>query len=162
MSFKASQFRDLVVSPTLEYLGLNSPAAVNLLLMTCAQESHFGQYLHQLGSGPALGVYQMEPFTYHSHWERLNGRTDGMAGKVRALAGYRWATSAIPADEMIGNLAYATAMCRVHYYLRPEPLPAADDIAGLARYYKQWYNTPAGAARVPDVIDNYHKFVEGK
>jgi len=161
MSFKADQFRDLVVAPTLDAIGLNSPAAVNLLLMTCAQESHFGQYLHQLGKGPAVGVYQMEPVTYRNHWENFLNRRP-LGSKVRMLAGYRYASREIPAEEMIGNLFFATAMCRIHYYRRPEALPAADDIAGLARYYKQWYNTPAGAANVDEVIDNYHRFVEGK
>ena len=48
------------------------------------------------------------------------------------------------------NLAYATAMARMLYWRKPEALPAADDIPGLAAYWKRHYNTAAGRGKPAD------------
>ena len=43
---------------------LVSQEAENLLMGTAAQESALGEYIRQLGNGPALGIFQMEPETF--------------------------------------------------------------------------------------------------
>jgi hypothetical protein len=53
--------------------------------------------------------------------------------------------------------AYAAAMCRVHYWrmgqiVGQKPLPAAGDLAGMAAYWKRFYNTPAGGGNVGEFI----------
>ncbi len=50
-----TQFRDLVVRPTLKQINLYSASAVELLMGTAVQESRL-TYLQQLDEGPALGV----------------------------------------------------------------------------------------------------------
>lgn len=50
--------------------------------------------------------------------------------------------------NLITDLAYATAMARLVYYRRPEPLPEAHDLDGLARYWKAHFNTDLGAGTV--------------
>ena len=57
------------------------------------------------------------------------------------------------------NLGYATAMCRVHYRRVLEPLPGADDIPGLAEYWKQHYNTPLGRGTVGEFADKFERYV---
>lgn len=42
-------------------IGGYSEEAENLLMGTAAQESALGEYIRQLGNGPALGIFQMEP-----------------------------------------------------------------------------------------------------
>ncbi len=42
----------------------------------------------------------------------------------------------------IWNLAYATAMCRVHYLRVPRPLPDAGAVRAMGEYWKRHYNTP--------------------
>ena len=64
MAFNAQQFRNLIIEPTLEAIGMNSTSAVELLLGTMATESWAGTYIKQIKNGPALGVYQMEPATH--------------------------------------------------------------------------------------------------
>ena len=57
--------RDLrveVIRPALRALDLWSPAAEDLVLGTAAQESGLA-YLRQIGGGPALGLWQIEPAT---------------------------------------------------------------------------------------------------
>lgn len=48
--------------------------------------------------------------------------------------------------EIFDHAARAV-MCRVHYLCFPRPLPTADDIPGLAKYWKDHYNTYRGAGR---------------
>lgn len=57
------QLRDLI-KRVLVALDLHSESAENLLIGTAAQESALGEYIRQLGNGPALGIFQMEPATF--------------------------------------------------------------------------------------------------
>ena len=47
-----------LIKETLTGIDKYSIDALNLLLGTAAQESRFGHYIRQLGSGPALGIFQ--------------------------------------------------------------------------------------------------------
>ncbi len=60
--------------------------------------------------------------------------------------------------NLTNDLAYAAAMCRVHYFRRPERLPA-DNISALATYWKNHYNTILGAGSSREFIDNYNRFI---
>ena len=64
------------------------------------------------------------------------------------------------AADMTFNLRFAAAMCRVHYFRRPEPLPAAGDLPAQAAYWKQFYNTPHGRGTVQEYVKNWKRFVE--
>jgi hypothetical protein len=61
------QFRALIVRPALESINLWSQQAEDLVMGTAAQESRL-IYLRQLGNGPALGLFQMEPATHNDIW----------------------------------------------------------------------------------------------
>ena len=157
----SQQFRILAVRPALQYIGLWSASAEELLMLTAAQESHLGEYLHQLGSGPAVGAFEMEPFTHDDIWRSFLQGKANLATKVRDLAGYRWRTAAFPpASEAAGNLYYGCAMTRVFYLRCPGALPDPHDVRGMAQYYKLHYNTPEGAATVDQAIDNYRRYVQ--
>ena len=63
-----------VIEPALQELnnllpGAYRPAAVNLLIGTAVHESTVGgeTRLHQLGGGPARGIYQIEPANPAGH-----------------------------------------------------------------------------------------------
>ena len=76
MTINKHQLRDLI-SDTLHEIDAHSDAAVNLLMGTCAQESHLGTYIRQI-SGSALGIMQVEPATYQDVSNRIN-RSNKMA-----------------------------------------------------------------------------------
>ncbi|MBF0213528.1 MAG: hypothetical protein HQM00_08190 [Magnetococcales bacterium] len=154
---QVSQFRQHVIRPALELVGMASPAAEALLLGTAAQESGLGRYLRQVGGGPALGVFQMEPATYRDIWTHFITFDSEL---VRTLA-RRWNTPPEP-DYLITDLLLAAVMCRLHYRRVKAPLPEADDLPGLARYWKLYYNTPKGAGTEAEFIHNWHRFVEEK
>jgi hypothetical protein len=78
-----------------------------------------------------------------------------LAAKVAALL----APLPSRAEQLTTNLAYATAMARIIYLRCPEPLPMADDIAGMGRYWKRHFNGGRGAGSVPAFVLNYSEFV---
>lgn len=151
----AEQFRLHIVRPALERLGLWSEAAENLLLGTAAQESYLGHFLHQLGGGPAIGPFQMEPATHQDIWTNYLDYRPKLASIVLAIAG----KSLAPEEALAYNLRYAAAMARIQYRRVPQRLPDANDIEGLARYWKDHYNTSAGAGTVEEFIENYQRFL---
>lgn len=142
------QFMDYVIIPALQQIGLDSFAARELVLGTALQESHL-TYLKQLGGGPALGVFQMEPATHDDIWKNFLHYNGSLAGKVQEI------TIETHADTLIHDLKYAAAMCRIHYYRRPEAIPDQGDLEAQAAYWKQHYNTPLGAGTVEEYIENW-------
>jgi hypothetical protein len=139
-----------LIRSTLSPLGLYSADAEELLMATCAQESHLGEYRHQI-HGPALGIFQMEPEDHDDIWANFLAYHFDLATAIRQLSG----ALQPDASDLQTNDAYAIAMCRVHYMRAHGALPAASDLTGLWNYYKQHYNTPAGAATQAEFVHNY-------
>lgn len=156
MSFNAPQLRDCIIQPVLDDFKLNSESAQNLLLGTCAQESAFGTYLHQMEGGPALGIYQMEPTTHADIIKNYIVYHPEIDTKLALNFG---PIQHIYPQRLIGDLWYATIFARLHYYRVSEPLPDANDIEGLAHYWKNHYNTKAGKGTPEEFIENYKRYV---
>jgi hypothetical protein len=153
-----AQLRVYVIRPVLQYLNLWSDVAENLVTGTAIQESR-ATYIKQQGNGPAVGLFQMEPVTHDDCWNNYIKYHGDLADKLRGLMITNTSTpkpwiGAVPANEMAGNLYYATAMCRVKYLRMPAALPA-NNIAAIGAYWKQWYNTPQGAGTADEFIQNY-------
>lgn len=154
-----THLREYVIRPACEAIGLYSLAAEQLLLGTACQESKCGTYLHQLGGGPALGIFQMEPATWGDLYKNfMAGDRLTLRDKVDALASNAGGKKFPAAEEMTFNLRYAAAMCRIHYYRVKAPLPAAGDIEAQAAYWKRFYNTPAGAGTEAEYLQNWRRY----
>ncbi len=150
------QYRNYVVNPALEAIGLWSQAAEELVLGTVAQESNF-KYIHQLGGGPAVGFIQMEPATHLDIWMHFLPRKPLLREKLMRMTSNK---ATPPLDsEIMTNLLYGAAICRTHYYRRPEALPAAGDIDAQAKYWKEHYNTIYGAGTVEEYKHNWEEYV---
>ena len=155
----ALQLRHEIIRPVLKHLDSVIPysmAAENLLMGTCAQESRMGQFLVQLDNGPAKGIFQMEPATHNDIWDNFLKYRESMFMLVDGLR-----PVVIPENttELTGNFNYAAAMCRVHYYRVPMPLPPAENIHQMANYWKLFYNTPEGKGTEAEFIHNYNRYV---
>lgn len=167
MSLDPRQLRDLAVRPALEHIGLWSLAAEQLVMGTAAQESRL-TYLAQVGGGPALGLWQMEPATHADIWTNFLRYRKDLRRRVSELLVPGVPPLAAAVDLAIApgpvalvlNLSYAAAMCRVHYYRSKAPLPAAGDVTGMAKRWKDSYNTAAGAGKPEEFIRNW-RLVEG-
>lgn len=153
------QLRGDIIYPTLHHLGLWSLSAEALIIGTIAHESRGGCYVRQRGGGPALGICQMEPATHNDIWVNYLAYNPELKARTHALVSARHAGTIPNPDEMITNLAYAVAMCRVHYRRVKQSLPSADDLPGLAQYWKAHYNTSQGAGTEAEFVKNYNEYL---
>lgn len=147
MSLNKYQFKELI-EKTLRIFDpvLLSPQAVKLQLITAAVESGFGTHLRQLGGGPALGFFQMEPGTFR--WLKRVYQTK-----------YPELIDRLP-EELEWDIRLAIIMARLRYRIVPEALPGENDIQGMAAHWKEYYNTSAGAGKVMDFIEAYQRYVK--
>jgi hypothetical protein len=144
---RASQLVQDVIRPTLKRMELWSEAAERLLALTAGHESLSGSFVRQHPTGPALGLYQMEGWVHDDCWSNwIAFRPKLRIEMIRFCPPNRWRPEqAIPQSELLmTDMAYATAMARVQYQRAKPPLPAADDFAGLAGYWKAHWNTVRG------------------
>lgn len=143
--------RELVIRPALQYIELWSQAAENLVLGTALVESN-AEYLHQV-RGPALGLWQMEPATHDDIFANFLKYNATLRELVRELQTPAAITHG--ASELIGNLYYGAAMCRIHYRRVKDPLPRAKDPEAMAAYWKAHYNTPLGKGTVEKALPRF-------
>lgn len=154
------QFRTFIIRPALTIIDLWSVAAEDLVLGTAVHESGGLKYFEQITGnddtklGPALGFFQIERATHDDLWANfLNAPSRWLLrANLRHLM-----TSEETARQLMTNLSYGAAICRLIYYRRPEALPAEGDIDGYAKYYKNWYNTSAGKATPEQWAAAYRK-----
>lgn len=143
------QLINYLIRPALDGMGPNysQPGAGVLLLSTLAQESHCGQYLHQV-SGPALGIYQIEPGTHDLVWN--------------------WARECVPVqvpheqpadDRLIWDLRYATVIARLLYASWGDP-PPEPTVHACWSDYKPKYNSHLGAATFEQFERNWRQYVQ--
>ena len=155
------ELRERVIRPVLDVLQLPSPdRAEELLVLTAAAETLCGQNLWQIG-GPALGIYQMEPATIEDTWDYLVNRRGDSEALMRLVEQFsfdlrdHYENERFETEQVAGNLYLATALARARLVSFPEAFPPADDIEGLARYWKRHWNTELGKGTVEGAIEKY-------
>jgi len=156
------EFRGSVIMPALRWMGAHSPAAERLLYGTAMHESAGLLYARQI-EGPARGAYQMEPATLADLWANWLRYRPAQAQWLRAASpavALGAAGEGIDPAEPINLLSplYATVAARLQYLRDPEPLPDADDLDGLARYYKRSWNTHRGKATEQDFVEAVQRY----
>ena len=142
-----------LITETLTEIHLYSDAALNLLLGTGAHESLNWQYRRQMGNGPALGLFQMEPFTHDDCWNNYLNYYPKLAQSILMVSGMLVPDS----SALETNDVYAICMARVKYLRDPQPIPT--DLHGQAAYWKRVYNTHLGKGTVEEYITHYNKYV---
>lgn len=143
------QLEQEIVEPTLRRLpnpydlrqSCYSKKSLKLVTSTIIHESDRGEYVRQVGGGPALGICQMEPKTFFDHQNYIDTRKKFSGWKelwkaIRAnVIGRRYPDP----EELRWNNGLAVAMCRLHYLRAPAELPAVE-IDSLAEYWFDYYN----------------------
>lgn len=149
-------FRSEVIDPTLKLLDLYSPAASNLLLGTALVESGL-EHRKQIGGGPARGLFQIEPNTFHDVYGRYLKTRQSLLARVNSLL----TPQMPPVDQLWDNDRLGCAIARIRYRYAKEKLPDADDAEGLASYHKKYYNTSAGKTDVGRSIKAFEVAIAG-
>lgn len=149
------QFRENLIKPVLSSLQMYSKDAEELLVFTCAAESHGGTYLKQI-NGPALGIFQCEPQTHNDIWYNfLRHRTS----LVTLLSlNFNINPGQLDPARLVYDLNYATVIARLHYRREKQPLPSHDDVEAIYDYYKEHYNTVKGKSVKDKCIKAYELF----
>lgn len=142
------------IRDTLRLAGFYSENAVWLLMGTRLQESLFGKYDEQIGGGPALGTFQMEPATFKdivNHY--LKYKTE-IAERIKDVCNVK----KFNANDLKTNEELAICFARLQYYRRPEPLPDRFDILAMAEYWKKHYNTCRGKGQPEEFVDKFYRY----
>lgn len=158
-----TQYRHGIVVPALKAISAHSPTAENLVLGTALHESHL-TYMLQL-NGPAMGLCQMEPATHDDIFTNFLAYRPTLRKAVLSLIGGRTQH----ATDLVGNLWYSAAMCRIQYLratevvtvdgrarTRSAQLPANEPLA-LAQYWKTHYNTIKGKGTVEQALPHFEE-----
>lgn len=116
-----------------------APAAIDLVMGTAAAESEFTA-IHQVGGGPALGCWQIEPATAEDVWINYIQYRPAL----KAAMGHVM-TLGVPTRQLAADPIYGAIMCRLIYLRCPRPLPRHGDVPAYAAYWKAHYNTHLGA-----------------
>jgi hypothetical protein len=110
------QLRDLITRTLKEIPNGYSEDAVELLMMIAAHESKLGTYLRQV-SGPALGIFQIEPATHDDAW--LNGDSIKLNADI---LGIEYINDTSP-SRLEYDLRYQIFIARQKLFMISEPLP---------------------------------------
>lgn len=144
-----------IVRPALITCNLHSDNAENLIMGTAAVESDMGTFINQK-NGPALSPWMIEPNTHKDIYLNFLSYNSQIREKILSACYY---VGKPPDDALSHNLRYAALICRIKYLRDPEELPSANDIEGLANYWKRVYNTENGAGSIDDFITKYKKYL---
>lgn len=117
-----------------------------LVLGTAMHESQL-RFLYQVGGGPALGLWQMEPATHDDIFSNYLRYDAGLRDCI-SLHYPRWRG----ADLLASDLCYAATMCAVHYKRHMKTVPAVAAPERLAEWWKKYYNTEAGKGTVEQCL----------
>jgi hypothetical protein len=148
----------VVIRPSLITIALWSPAAEQLLLGTAIHESQ-GFRLRKQNNGPALGIFQMEPYTHDDIWKTYLRYHSTLSAQIASLLSNPKANKL---HELEFNDKYAAAMARIKYARSKAPLPAVNDIRGMAAYWKRYYNTYLGKGTVKQFISDWNAMMSSK
>lgn len=157
IGISAGVFRARIIEPALGKLALpGGEAAIRLVLGTAAHESEGFTKIVQ-DKGPALGFFQVEP----GDLVDLDENFLAYRKELSALLDQLIAPWPDPSLQLVTNPLFAAAVCRLIYLRAPAPLPDADDIDGLGKYWKRFYNTDEGAGTVAEFVSDYRRYIGG-
>jgi hypothetical protein len=115
--------------------------AVNLIYETGMAESGY-RTLVQMGGGPAISYFQLEPNTIK---DIFNNYVEYREPLVQALISL--GLDPMDLDFCVKtNIAIAICMCRFHYRRVPSAIPKTKE--GRAAYWKKHYNTELGKGTI--------------
>ncbi|CAM4092876.1 hypothetical protein CCOS865_01574 [Pseudomonas reidholzensis] len=153
MGIAANELCRYVIRPTLVYLNRHCASAEALLLGTAACQSALGSALHDRRGH---GLYRIGESRHQALWDDFLALDPDLASLVRGLASQH-AFLRGPHLELTVNLRYSTAIAWLLIEQQRTPLPAADDLLGLARIWRQTFQ-PQG--RLRDFTAAWHTCVE--
>lgn len=145
---RPSDFLNEIIRPVLSHMAearpnINTVSAEQLLLGTAMVESNL-EHVRQMGGGPALSPFQIEPVTMRDMYGRFLPALPSLFVKV---TDFLQPPDNNPEEQLQLNMRFACAIARAKYWSSPIPLAAANDWPGHAAVWKRIYNTHLGAGK---------------
>lgn len=106
----------------------------------------------QMGGGPALSYYQIEPSTFLDNVNSYLAYRPKLADKIKAVCGI----TDFQSPDLLTNDKLGICMCRVKYLRAPKAIPKTRQ--GLAAYWKEYYNTEEGKGTEEEFLENYKRY----
>lgn len=141
-----------VIRPTLQAIPKGWSAKAELaILMIIAHESLRGEYIAQIGHGPAKGIIQMEGWVHDDVW------TNSDSIKPNAtLLGYDPVLCQSNSDMLCWDLRYNVFMARQRLFMDPNPLPETPE--EMSVYLKKFWNSDMGLASDDSYLSAYSEW----
>ena len=133
-----------IVEETLYTLDMYSDDALSLIMRTGWAESGYRALKGATKGNPALGFWQVEPFTAKDTLDNYVKFRPHIKEKLLYLG--------LQENNLefclLSNIALQVAFCRLKYRRDSKPIPSWDDIEAQARYWKRVYNSELGKGTV--------------
>ncbi|MEH6386608.1 hypothetical protein [Pseudomonas profundi] len=146
-----STIRLAVLGPTLGFLGVDSPAAEDLMLGTLLVMSSLPQAMCPVDG---IGPYAIPPALHIELWDNHLAQSPDQASLVRGLASQHCFLKN-PHAELGFNLGYATAIAWAVYEYRGVTPKGHTELADLARIWQTAY--PHRNGRANDFIQAWNQ-----
>ena len=137
-----------IIEWSLKEMDLYSEDAVDLVYKTGNAETGY-RHLKQMGSGPAIGFWQVEPATLI---DILDNYVKYRSKLEKGLKSLGFSRNGIE-TRVMGNIALQAVFCRLKYKRDRYALPKSDDLKGQAKYWKRVYNTHLGKGTIEHFIE---------
>ena len=161
MSVNSNQIKDLIKDICVQ-MGEKyaKQEALDIVYATGLVESKY-EYIEQIGTGPAKSFWQVEPETAVDNCRNFISKRPELLQVCSDILGidpyYFIDTQPDDWDWILRtNIAAGILHCRIKYWRVPEPIEEGEE--GLAKYWKQHYNTTEGAG----TIEHFLSLVQGK
>ena len=137
-----------IIDWTLKKMDMYSKEASAMIYATGMAETRY-KHLSQMGDGPAIGFFQLEPETMKDIMKNYVAYRKPILDSLKSL-GYAEDDSEY---RVKSNIALQVAFCRLKYKRDPFPLPKHWDMEGQAEYWKRVYNTELGKGTIEHFLE---------
>ena len=132
-----------IIEWSLKEMSLHSEDAVDLVYKTGNAETGY-RHLKQIGGGPAIGFWQVEPATLIDIMDNYVKYRPKLEKGLKSL-GFNKSDIEIC---VMGNIALQAVFCRLKYKRDKYPLPKVGNLEDQAKYWKRVYNTRLGKGTI--------------
>ena len=137
-----------IIEWTLYKMGMYSEDAAAMIYRTGMAETGY-KHLKQMGGGPAIGFFQIEPATMYDVLDNYAAYRPQIKSDLYAL-GY---DDSDAETRVMANIALQVAFCRLCYRRDKNPIPKLEDMEAQAKYWKKVYNTELGKGTVKHFME---------
>ena len=137
-----------IIDWSLKIMGLHSKDAVDLVYKTGNAETGY-RHLKQMGGGPAIGFWQVEPATLIDIMDNYVKYRPELEKRLKLLGFDRRDMEV----RIMSNIALQAVFCRLKYKRDKYALPKSNDLEAQAKYWKRVYNTRLGKGTIKHFME---------